>query len=697
MADLVQALVQGFPIGCVYALIALGFVLTYKTSGIFNLAFGAQAFTSAAVYYELAVRREWNIALALLVAVGLVAPAIGLVLDRALFRHLRNAPPVARLVSSLGLLIAIPSIVKILMDFDREPTFGAIGIVPDGGTIYGQGHIYAVTRDEVATIAVTFLAAAFLMVLFRYTALGLRMRAVVESPRMTELAGVNADRVSAFAWALSSLFAGLSGVLLAPRFANVNETNFFELVVVAIAAAAFAGLTSLPRALLGGLLLGVAQQVLAIFLPTNSLLAQGLRPSLPFVVLFLVIVLWRGLRKAGAITDPLAGVNPPPPGRATDIRGPGLTIATYVFGIVAAVAFWNFYVAGDAFWLLVTTEWIIYSVIFLSITVITGMAGQISLAQATFAAIGAFTTMQVTDRFGASVLLSMVIGAVVAAAVGGLLSLPVLRLGGIWLALATLAFALFFNAVLVKFDWIGGGIPQPRVPRPVIGPFDFASDKSFLVLCIVILAIVAFLVLQVREGTTGKFLSALRGSEVAAESVGIDPARARITAFALSAGIAGLGGGLLAIRQGAVNYEQNYTVFVGLFWVVIVVTLGTRVIDGAIQAGFGFKVFPELVLKSWLGLSQAWHFVLFGFGAITFARHPEGVLEFNKRKSLNFFQRQLDKLMGRETGDDTAGGSRPGTPPATSEPEPRSGDGAARLVGTDDEPVSVATDEERDT
>ena len=138
-----------------------------------------------------------------------------------------------------------------------------------------------------------------LVALFRFTALGRRMRAVVESPRMTELAGVNADRVSAFSWALSSTFAGLAGVLLAPRFANLDQTFFFELVVVAIAAAALGKLVSLPRALLGGLLLGMLAIQLQTFLPTEgswSILKANLGPALPFIVLFGSGYLGLGLR-----------------------------------------------------------------------------------------------------------------------------------------------------------------------------------------------------------------------------------------------------------------------------------------------------------------------------------------------------------------------------------------------------------------
>jgi branched-chain amino acid transport system permease protein len=185
------------------------------------------------------------------------------------------------------------------------------------------------------------------------------------------------------------------------------------------------------------------------------------------------------------------------------------------------------------------------------------------------------------------------------------------------------------------------------VPRPLIGPIDFESDKSFFLLSVVILAIVGFVVILIRSGTTGRYLDALRGSEVAASSIGINPARARITAFALSAGIAGLGGGLLAIQERSANYQTNFGTFFGLFWVVLVVSIGARTVEGAIQAGVGLKIFPELVLNRLLHASPTWQFIFFGLGAITYAKHPEGTLEFGKRRSLNAIQRVLDRRAGR--------------------------------------------------
>jgi ABC-type branched-subunit amino acid transport system permease subunit len=313
------------------------------------------------------------------------------------------------------------------------------------------------------------------------------------------------------------------------------------------------------------------------------------------------------------------------------------------------------------FWVLLVTQAVIFSVIFLSITVMTGMAGEVSLAQATFAAVGAFTTAQLVDAFGLPVLTTIFIGAFVAAAVGAIVALPALRLEGIYLSLATLAFALMFESLLIPMEWVSGtGIPT-RVPRPLVGPIDFADDRAFFLLCVGVLALASVAVLLVRKGATGQFLDAIRGSEVAATSIGIGPARSKIVAFALSAGLAGLGGGLLASQKELAN-PRDFAYFFGLFWVVIVVTLGARSVQAAITAGFSFMLFPEILDR--IGVAQSWTFILFGLGAITYAKHPEGIIEHQTRRSLAFTEKLFNRG-GRSDPDE-----EPSNPDEVATPAP---------------------------
>jgi branched-subunit amino acid ABC-type transport system permease component len=675
VADVLSAVIRGLSFGSVYALLAVGLVLTYRTTGIFNLSFGPQAFLAAALYYDLHIRHGWPMYVALFLTVFVASPLVGIILDRFLFRFLRSATEAAKLVSVLGLFVAIPQIV--LLWFGSNPQSGAVGVVPDGSVVYHPLEDVFLNRDDLAIIIVGLLVFVGLSAMMQYTALGLRMRAVVESPRLTELAGVNADRSSMVSWMLSSGLAGMAGVLLAPVFAGqIDYSSYTTLVIAAIAASVLGSLNSIPLAYLGGLLLGATQQLLAKYLPTNSILASGLRPALPFVALFLILILSPALWRRRQVTDPLAGVDPPPPAPASTDRSEMLTIGTRIAAVVffGLIGYYLFFHA-NLHWVDLAVRAGILSIIFLSITVITGFAGQVSLCQATFAAIGACATGQLATKQGMSVLAAMCLGALIAAAVGALVAIPALRLGGIFLSLATLAFAFFFQNVLLQIDWISGGIIPIAAPRPLIGSIDFASDKSFLVLTAVILVLVSVAVIWIRGGTTGRYLDAMRGSEVAAASIGINLNYARIVAFAVSAAIAGLGGGLMASYEGAANIAANFVPEFGLVWVVLVVTLGTRTVEGAINAAIGFVFVAAVVLPTWIpwvvNHVQPWYHmaalpialqtILFGLGALTYAKHPEGILEFQKRRSLARVQRLIDRFSKK-------GGS--GVTSAPTPPEP---------------------------
>jgi ABC-type branched-subunit amino acid transport system permease subunit len=298
------------------------------------------------------------------------------------------------------------------------------------------------------------------------------------------------------------------------------------------------------------------------------------------------------------------------------------------------------------------------------------------LCQASFAAIGACATGQLATRHGFSVIPAMLVGALIAAAVGALIALPALRLGGIFLSLATLAFAFFFQNVLLNFSWVGGGLLPIEAPRPLIGSIDLGSgknngDNAYLVFALIVLVLVSIAVIWVRSGTTGRYLDAMRGSEVAAASIGINRNRARVVAFALSAAIAGLGGGLFASYEGAANVGAHYVPELGLAWIVLVVTLGSRTVEGAINAAVGFVFFQAVVLPTWLPwlvnhVQPVYHMsalpaglqpILFGLGALTYAKHPEGILEFQKRRSLARVQRGIDRVKRGKAGAPPSGPS----------------------------------------
>ena len=422
-----------------------------------------------------------------------------------------------------------------------------------------------------------------------FTQIGLRMRAMAESPRMVQLAGINSERVGVAIWVLSSFLAGLAGVLLAPLFAELQALNFTDLLVAAIAAAALGSLTSLPLAFWGGIGLGVVQELLGGYLPSGSVLSSGLRPALPFAVLIVLLLVLPGLRERWFHDDPLAGCDPPPPPMATAIGGHGLEELLRGGGwMVLAVFFVSCLTWMPGNWTFTLTQGLAYSIIFLSIVLLTGMSGQISLCQAAFAGIGAFTCAQLVSHFGISVLVGIVAGGAVAAVVGVVVAMPALRLGGLALALATLAFGLLADNVGFQFPWSGNGDSGVNIPRPQLGSLNFTSGKAFFVLAFVLLIACSAVVLAIRQGTTGRELAAMRGSELAAASIGTNLAKLKITVFAVAAALAGVGGALYGSLQGTVS-PNDFNSLLSLVFMVVVVTTGVYTVQGRHPGGDGLR------------------------------------------------------------------------------------------------------------
>ncbi len=623
MALFLSFLLPGIPYGCAYALMAAGLVLTYRASGVFNLAFGAQAYVSA-VIFSIAVHDGWPGWAAFVVAVLFASPAIGLAMERFLFRYTRTSGPLVKLVPALGILIAIPSVTQMIIGTaTRLPS----SLVLQPWRIYFHLGSTPVSGEELSTTVITVAVVVAFAVVLQSSGLGLRMRAVVESPRMAELSGVRADRTSASAWVLSSLLAGLAGVLLAPIYATVSSSNFTALLVAAIAAAAIGGFESLPFTLIGAIGLGIAQQLLAGYLPTGSILSSGLRPAFPFVVLAVALVARRTFRQPAA-RDPLASCDPPTlafraPARLTEVAVGSRAFSVLVAGMLVATTL--VLVPGN--WEFVFTLGIVLSVVFLSITLLTGMGGQISLAQATFAGAGAFTVGQLAMH-SVPVLPGIVLAGVLAAALGAVVALPALRLGGIAVGLLTLSFALLATNVLFLYSWAGNGATGLTVPRPDVGSVSFAGNGAFFWLVLAFLVVVAGAVKLVQWGTVGQELAAMRGSERGSAAIGIDMRRLRVVAFTLSAAIAGIGGALYAslVQSISVN-DFNYQF--SLVYVVVVAAVGVYSVSGAIEAGVLYAVLMQLTstLSSRFSTLLA---LVFAVAALTYVRHSEGVVAYGK-------------------------------------------------------------------
>ena len=635
MTEFFSFALPGVPDGCTFALVAVGLVLTYQATGVFNFAFGSEAYAAAVLYSELYWHGVSPLLAALLV-VFVVGPLFGALLDFGFFSRIPPGNPTAKIVTALGVMVFLPEIVQLIIGpvtiyAPPPPLFGP--------QLIGRWDTVALNGTELSTIVCTAGVLLVLTLILRSRRLGLPIRAAVESPKLLELAGVDSRWVLRGSWMISTSLAGLAGVLFSAHQTTVDSTTFSLVLVAAVAAAAIGGLRSMAWAAVGGVALGVIQNVVKGYLPPSSVWYQAFLPSLPFFILLLVLIVHPSLRRLSVATDPMGAVEPPAPPPVLALRPPNVNHVVrrfrwpfLVLTLVATVTF----VPGP--WIASLTWGSALAIIFLSITLMTGLAGQLSLAQAAFAGIGAFATVQLAVNEHVPILFAALAGAVVAGIGGVLASLPALRLRGLPITLLTLCLALLADNLLFPTSWIGGGSQVLVVPRPHI--FDINMDnvdsKSFFILVFVVLLIVTGIVHLLLRGTTGRALAATHASPVGALSSGVAVRRFTVILFAMSAAIAGLGGAFYSMSWQAVN-PVDYIWFLGPTYLVIVVTMGVTTVEGAIAAGLAYALLTQVVayLPSRGGTSSAQSAItilVLSIGAFTYAKHPEGIIEFVKHK-----------------------------------------------------------------
>ena len=643
--------IPGVPYGCTYALVAVALVLTYRATGVFNFAFAAQAYVASLLFTALIQSAHFSEWLAFVLAVVVVSPLLGLALDRLLFSRIPNSNNMAKLVTSISLLVGIPALMQV---FIPQNYYAPPSIVFNPNTVYFTLAGAPFNGLDMSAIVFTSLVLLAMGVMMRLTPLGLQMRGAVESRRLVQLDGVNAGGVVAVAWVISSFLAGFAGVLLAPNFGQVQAQPFLTLMVAAIAAAACAAFRSMAIAAVAAVLIGIATFTLQGYLPTQSFLFTSILPSLPFLVLVGALLFHPGMRKLEQATDPLASVDPPLPPLAAAVRTPAMgRVISVLWYVVLGLFIVSMLTWMPRDWESVLNQGLAFSTLFLSITLITGMGGQLSLAQAGLAGVGAFTAAQLANHLGLSMMAGMLVGAAFAAAVAVVLAVLSLRLRGLGLALMTLGAALVFDNIIQSSQTLGGGSgglgPMNNVdwgsPFGLLNP----NGHALFLATFSVLVVVTVAILMVRRGTVGRLLGAMRGSETAAAGIGINLTWQRILIFALSGAVAGIGGTLLVIQQGVANPQQFNYVF-SLAFVVIVVTTGVTTVEGAIQGAFGYVIIQKL-----LGYAPPQFanltFVLFAFGALTYAQHPEGILEFQKRRSMQRFEPLFERWFPRPQSD----------------------------------------------
>ncbi|MCW2670798.1 MAG: ABC-type transporter, integral rane subunit [Frankiales bacterium] len=599
-----QLALAGLAFGSVAALSGIGLVVTYRATGVFNLAHGAVATFIAYVHWELVARQGVPEVVAAPLCVLVLAPVLGVLGYRAVFRPLqqRDATPAEALVTTLGLFVLVVGLTTVLWgnSAKRAPSVFATAR-------WDVGDL-TIRSDTVVQLGVVGLVAIVLAVLTGPTRLGADVRAVVDRRELALLSGVDVDRVNELGWAIGTTLSAITGLLLAPGL-SLTPYGLTLVVLETFAIPVLARLSSLGVATVAGLALGVAQAELSQVHVTAEPFAtalQGLQSNLLVVALLGGLLLLPSLREVGDAGTARSFSSRHV--RRTSLRRSALLYGTAVVLLASPLTY-------PAEQLRQAQAVPGLAVVLVSIVVLTGYGGRISLGQAGFAGLGALFFAKLST--GAPELIALVGGMLAAGAIGVLTGYPAIRRRGLFLALTTFAVGVTVSRFVFESPSLTAGVD---VNRPSLFGLSLAGDHTFYAFELVCLVVALLVVRNLRSGPLGRALVAARDSEDGARASGLDIGRLTLFTFTISSVMAGLGGALLA--QTALAFESRAfdPVSSSLVWFTAVVVFGADSAAGAVLAS-GLFVAMELLT----GTSDA-ALLPIGLLAVLLGRFPGGVL-----------------------------------------------------------------------
>ncbi|MES5822554.1 ATP-binding cassette domain-containing protein [Streptomyces sp. RG80] len=576
----------GLSVGSAAALTGIGLIVTYRATGVLNFAHGAIAMVCAYALRSCVVEWGWPLWAGATVTLLVLAPGIGLALERFVFRPLAvlGGDPAQTLVASIGVFVLL---------------------VGGAALVWGQGARddapELVSADPWGQLAVVLVLSVAVGTLIRWTRFGRELRAVVDDRQLAVLGGIDADRVAAAGWAFGSFTAGLTGVLLAP-YVRLDPYGLPLLVMEVVAVAVAARMRSLPVAVVVALGIGVAQSQLTRLHPSGwgEPLLQAVGANL-FVVALLVAAL--ALPRVGgrdALPRTATARVPTPPGAwivavvlfllPLGFAGPDLTTSVQVPAL---------------------------GVVLLSLVVVTGRGGQISLGQAAYAGLGAlFTALLAAGRFPGlprlPELAALALAVVLVAPLGLLTGWPAISRRGLALALATFAVGVGVSRFVFAQPYATSGLSLGR-------PSGFDGDRAYYALELALLAAALLATRLLRTGRTGRALAAMRDHEAGAQAAGVRVPSLKLLAFVAGAALAALGGGMLGMGLRAFD-PGAFDPVRGLLWFAAVVVLGADSTLGALLAA-------ALLVGLDAGARGGMAAALIGVLAVLVGRFPGGPYE----------------------------------------------------------------------
>lgn len=559
----------GLALGAIAALSGVGLLITYRATGVFNVAHGATAMMAAYVFWQLTDGWGLPVWLAALLVLAIAAPLFGMVLERVVFRPLqrRSATPAESLVATIGLLVLLLGIAYVVWGAQvRHPA----SLFPSDVVHLGSVTVH---EDALSDLAVVLFGTGLLGLVLRFTSLGTQIRAVVDRRELAELAGVDADRVSAVGWSIGSVFAALTGILLAAQL-SLDPFGLTLIVLETFALPVIAGLTNIPVAIAAGIALGIGSSEMNLWTPGDTSVASvwnAVHANLPVVLLLLALLARRKLSEPGGDAGAASTFARRRSGESTPKRM-AVRYGVAAIGMLVPLTF-------DAVSLRQAQEIPALAIVFVSIVAVTGYSGQISLGQAGYAGLGALFFAKVSAS--TPQLVALLVGAIAAGIVGFLTGYPAIRRRGLFLALTTFAVGAVVSRFVFSQPYFTNDV---TVHRPSLFGLSLEGDRAFYLFELAMLAIAFLIMYNLRTGALGRSLVAMRDSEDGARAVGIDVRVLKVLIFTVSAMLAGLGGALLAQQSHSFTATSYDPLEASLPWFAVVVVFGA---DSAVAAVVG--------------------------------------------------------------------------------------------------------------